>query len=174
MTCVAQSDDLRGLPQGDCRAPAVSGCHCTLIASVLIELRAWRTRGGTGPICGSALPKRCQKSRTSTWCGRLRTRPTTLNCLDATHRRLVEHDTSWLGLFGQAERRDHRWRMFSLRRSNIAMVMRSSGASERTTKGWLLGKYGPGGEHLIALLANSEMALIAASSDYAVRNLISS
>ena len=48
-----------------------------------------------------------------------------------------------------------------LRGSNRAIktVMRWTGASERTVKGWLSGTSGPSGEHLIALLQNSDTLL---------------
>lgn len=48
-----------------------------------------------------------------------------------------------------------------LRGSNRAIktVMRWTGASERTVKGWLSGTSGPSGEHLIALLRNSDTLL---------------
>ena len=48
-----------------------------------------------------------------------------------------------------------------LRGSNRAIktVMRWTGASERTVKGWLSGTTGPSGEHLIALLQNSDTLL---------------
>src|SRR5216683_5287873 len=48
-----------------------------------------------------------------------------------------------------------------LRGSNRAIktVMRWTGASERTVKGWLSGTSGPNGEHLIALLQNSDTLL---------------
>jgi len=48
-----------------------------------------------------------------------------------------------------------------LRGSNRAIktVMRWTGASERTVKGWLSGRSGPSGEHLIALLQNSDTLL---------------
>lgn len=38
----------------------------------------------------------------------------------------------------------------------IKTVMRWTGASERTAKGWLAGTNGPSGKHLIALLGNSD------------------
>lgn len=38
----------------------------------------------------------------------------------------------------------------------IKTVMRWTGASERTVKGWLAGRNGPSGEHLVALLAKSD------------------
>lgn len=38
----------------------------------------------------------------------------------------------------------------------IKTVMKWTGASERTVKGWLSGTSGPNGEHLIALLENSD------------------
>lgn len=41
------------------------------------------------------------------------------------------------------------------------MVMRWTGASERAVKGWLAGERGPNGEHLIALLAESDAVLAA-------------
>jgi len=41
----------------------------------------------------------------------------------------------------------------------IKTVMRWTGASERTVKGWLSGTSGPSGEHLIALLQNSDTLL---------------
>jgi hypothetical protein len=41
----------------------------------------------------------------------------------------------------------------------IKTVMRWTGASERTVKGWLSGRSGPSGEHLIALLQNSDTLL---------------
>jgi len=41
----------------------------------------------------------------------------------------------------------------------IKTVMRWTGASERTAKGWLAGTNGPSGEHLIALLGNSDTLL---------------
>src|SRR5437879_7953225 len=41
----------------------------------------------------------------------------------------------------------------------IKTVMRWTGASERTVKGWLSGTSGPNGEHLIALLQNSDTLL---------------
>jgi hypothetical protein len=41
----------------------------------------------------------------------------------------------------------------------IKTVMRWTGASERTAKGWLAGSNGPSGEHLIALVANSDAVL---------------
>ena len=41
----------------------------------------------------------------------------------------------------------------------IKTVMRWTGASERTVKGWLSGTTGPNGEHLIALLQNSDALL---------------
>lgn len=41
----------------------------------------------------------------------------------------------------------------------IKTVMRWTGASERTAKGWLAGANGPSGEHLIALLGNSDTLL---------------
>jgi len=48
-----------------------------------------------------------------------------------------------------------------LRGSNRAIktVMRWTGASERTVKGWLSGRSGPSGEHLISLLQNSDTLL---------------
>ena len=48
-----------------------------------------------------------------------------------------------------------------LRGSNHAIktVMRWTGASERTVKSWLSGTSGPSGEHLIALLQNSDTLL---------------
>ena len=48
-----------------------------------------------------------------------------------------------------------------LRGSNRAIktIMRWTGASERTVKGWLSGTSGPSGEHLIALLQNSDTLL---------------
>ena len=48
-----------------------------------------------------------------------------------------------------------------LRGSNRAIktVMRWTGASERTVKGWLSGTSGPSGEHLISLLQNSDTLL---------------
>jgi hypothetical protein len=48
-----------------------------------------------------------------------------------------------------------------LRGSNRAIktVMKWTGASERTVKGWLSGTSGPNGEHLIALLQNSDTLL---------------
>lgn len=48
-----------------------------------------------------------------------------------------------------------------LRGSNRAIktVMRWTGASERTVKGWLSGTSGPNGEHLISLLQNSDALL---------------
>lgn len=39
---------------------------------------------------------------------------------------------------------------------SIKTVMKWSGASERTVKGWLSGANGPRGEHLIALLRRSD------------------
>ena len=36
------------------------------------------------------------------------------------------------------------------------MIMKWTGASERAVKGWLGGHRGPNGEHLIALIANSD------------------
>ena len=39
------------------------------------------------------------------------------------------------------------------------VVMRWTGASERTVKGWLGGYRGPGGEHLIALISQSDAVL---------------
>ena len=41
----------------------------------------------------------------------------------------------------------------------IKTVMRWTGASERTAKGWLAGTNGPRGEHLIALFGNSDTLL---------------
>lgn len=41
----------------------------------------------------------------------------------------------------------------------IKTVMRWTGASERTAKGWLAGRNGPSGEHLVALLARSDTVL---------------
>jgi hypothetical protein len=41
----------------------------------------------------------------------------------------------------------------------IKTVMRWTGASERTVKGWFSGTSGPSGEHLIALLRNSDTLL---------------
>jgi hypothetical protein len=41
----------------------------------------------------------------------------------------------------------------------IKTVMRWTGASERTAKNWLSGTRGPAGEHLIALLRNSDAVL---------------
>jgi|SRR5579883_1184774 hypothetical protein len=41
----------------------------------------------------------------------------------------------------------------------IKTVMRWTGASERTAKGWLAGTNGPSGEHLVALLGNSDTLL---------------
>src|SRR4051812_44640082 len=38
----------------------------------------------------------------------------------------------------------------------IKTIMSWTGASERTVKGWLSGTSGPNGEHLIALLENSD------------------
>lgn len=47
---------------------------------------------------------------------------------------------------------------FDLGGSNrtIKTVMKWTGASERTVKGWLSGSNGPRGEHFIALLSNSD------------------
>ena len=47
---------------------------------------------------------------------------------------------------------------FELGGSNrtIKTVMKWTGASERTVKGWLSGSNGPRGEHFIALLSNSD------------------
>lgn len=41
----------------------------------------------------------------------------------------------------------------------IKTVMRWTGASERTVKGWLSGTTGPSGAHLVALLQNSDTLL---------------
>jgi len=38
-------------------------------------------------------------------------------------------------------------------------VMRWTGASERTVKGWVAGRYGPRGEHLVALMRSSDLVL---------------
>lgn len=39
-------------------------------------------------------------------------------------------------------------------------IMKWTGASERTAKGWLAGTSGPSGEHLVALMANSDAVLV--------------
>jgi hypothetical protein len=38
----------------------------------------------------------------------------------------------------------------------IKTVMRWTGASERTVKNWFAAKYGPSGEHLVALIRHSD------------------
>lgn len=40
-------------------------------------------------------------------------------------------------------------------------IMRWTGASERAVKGWIGGKPGPSGEHLIALMAESDAVFLA-------------
>ena len=41
----------------------------------------------------------------------------------------------------------------------IKIVMRWTGASERTVKNWFTGASGPSGEHLVALIRNSDEVL---------------
>ena len=48
-------------------------------------------------------------------------------------------------------------------------IMRWTGASERAVKGWLGGHRGPSGEHLVALIANSD-AVLEAVLELAQRN----
>ncbi len=43
----------------------------------------------------------------------------------------------------------------------IKIVMRWTGVSERTAKNWLAGSHGPAGEHLVALMRNSNEVLAA-------------
>jgi hypothetical protein len=38
-------------------------------------------------------------------------------------------------------------------------IMGWTSASERTVKGWIAGRYGPRGEHLVALMRSSELVL---------------
>lgn len=46
----------------------------------------------------------------------------------------------------------------------IKIVMRWTGVSERTAKNWLAGSHGPAGEHLVALMRNSNEVLAAVLS----------
>jgi hypothetical protein len=41
----------------------------------------------------------------------------------------------------------------------VKSIMRWTGANERTVKNWLAGRRGPRGEHLLALIRHSNMAL---------------
>ncbi|WP_035061272.1 hypothetical protein [Andreprevotia chitinilytica] len=44
-------------------------------------------------------------------------------------------------------------------RRALKSVMRWTGASEKTAKNWLAGRYGPNGEHLVALAKHSPAVL---------------
>ena len=47
------------------------------------------------------------------------------------------------------------------RNSRAKLVAGWTGASERTVKNWMLGRYGPCGRHLVALAQHSDQVLIA-------------
>lgn len=45
---------------------------------------------------------------------------------------------------------------FSSAKASVKTVMRWTGASERTVKGWFAGSFGPSAKHLVLLAASSE------------------